>query len=88
MKKHLGLWRRGSITLYLSLFLFVFVRAQNLQLHGRVSEAGSQKAVAGAAIQIRIQKNPPFPVVMEHLAFPQPRVMRSSLPILVMKQKQ
>jgi TonB-linked SusC/RagA family outer membrane protein len=47
---------KGSVTC-LSLFLFVLVHAQTLQLKGRIVEAVSKKPVAGAAIEILNSKN-------------------------------
>ncbi len=55
MKQRLNLWVKGSITC-LSLFLFLFVHAQDLQLKGRIMEAVSKKPVAGAAVQIKNTK--------------------------------
>src|SRR6266498_2370434 len=55
MKQRLNLWVKGSITC-LSLFLFLFVHAQDLQLKGRITEAVSKKPVAGAAVQIKNTK--------------------------------
>jgi TonB-linked SusC/RagA family outer membrane protein len=50
--KQSNLWTKGYITC-LSLFLFLFVHAQDLQLKGSVIEEGTKKPVAGASLQIK-----------------------------------
>ncbi len=55
MKQRLNLWVKGSITC-LSLFLFLFAHAQDLQLKGRITEAVSKKPVVGAAVEIKSTK--------------------------------
>ncbi|HEY6976394.1 MAG TPA: carboxypeptidase-like regulatory domain-containing protein, partial [Chitinophagaceae bacterium] len=55
MKQQFSLWIRGSLT-GLSLFLFLLMHAQDLQLQGRVIEAVSKKPVIGAAVEIKSTK--------------------------------
>src|SRR5437762_1497066 len=55
MKQRSTLCIRGSL-IGLSLFLFLFVHAQDLRLQGRVIESVSKKPVIGAAVEVKSTK--------------------------------
>jgi TonB-linked SusC/RagA family outer membrane protein len=50
MKQHLNLWAKRYIIICLSLFLFLHVHAQSMQLKGRITDATTKNPVASATI--------------------------------------
>lgn len=53
MKLKLTFTWKGTMLLSIALFLFVLSYAQNMQLKGHISDAGSKKSVAGATVESR-----------------------------------
>lgn len=56
MKLKLTFTWKGTMLLCVALFLFVLSYAQNIQLKGHISDAGSKKSVAGATVESRKTK--------------------------------